>query len=80
MSTDDLNSRETTQSKGEVAPGSPREKKIAPGLARDAEEEETPFRQRRASPALRLSAWLFAFVLLLVILGWALGGVLSTHP
>jgi hypothetical protein len=48
----------------------------APGARRGPDEEPAVATRRRPSPALRLAAWMFALVLLLVLLGWALDGIL----
>lgn len=76
MSTEEFRSGQPTRGKEETDPrGSSGEKNLPP-VARDEKEEEVEFRQRRASPALRLCAWIFALVIVLAIFGLALREIL----
>lgn len=75
MSNDDLDSGVPAHGKQEATPAGSPDRKPLPHLSLDEPEEET-FVRRNHRPALRLAAWLLAFVLLLVVLGWAIGEIL----
>lgn len=76
MSTDDLNSRGAARGKKEPAPAGSSDRKTLPHDA-PGDQEQITVPPSLPSPAfLRLSALLLAFVLLLVVLGWAIGKIL----
>lgn len=55
------------------APAKGPPKQYAARLQPDLDDNESGSATTTSSPALRLTAWLLAFVILLMILGWALG-------
>lgn len=71
MSQDEIDSGLPVRGRQGTNPEGKPAKDIPPALQK-AEEEDALARRRRSSPALRLTAWIAAVVLLLLIFAWAL--------